>query len=172
MCRRDVGAIANTYFPWGSPSASIYNATTHNSTAHDMPTRAVAVKQESFLGSKFESEFLNKVNIFVTDKTFSWITTRPRPDSEVPHLVFEAANQLLVSFALTLMAWTTTSLALNHRLAHFVGAAVLTAVATYGQLYNWNGFSVNYVLGMSANLIVAWLFVGSVLVNFVFPSDI
>lgn len=156
--------------PWGVPSSSIYYATTNSTTTPHNP-RAILVKPHEYTSKSFETDLLNKVSILVTDHTFSWITTRPRHDSEAPLLVFEAVNQLFVSFALTLMAWTTASFTLSQRLAHFVAAALLVCVATYGQLFNWNGFTANYVLGMSFNLVVSWFFVGWVLINFVFPEE-
>ena len=69
----------------------------------------------------------------------------------------EAATQAVVAALLTLLLFVTSPLALPRRLGLVALAGFAACAATYWQLLNWWGLPAVYGIGVSVNLVGAWL---------------
>jgi hypothetical protein len=119
---------------------------------------ALPLEPDVEMRDRFDFDFLNRMNMFVTDKTVSFVATHAIPEDVQSTFAFELATQLVVAFLITLGTWMIKDRSFVDRVTVRVVCAaacvtnvrttqltlltaLTTCVATYAQLYNWRGYT-------------------------------
>jgi len=145
-------------FPWGVPSSNTLRSTSNSEVKNFQAPNLKSFKANELTTDKFDEEMVNKVNTLTTDKTFSWIVTKPISYyNPMKYFFGEIITQLFVALILTLIILFTAGLKINLRILFVVLIGILSSVSIYGQLFNWWGLTVQYALGASINLILGWV---------------
>ncbi|NYF18523.1 hypothetical protein HDC37_003388 [Microbacterium sp. AK009] len=143
--------------PWGIGSARQMAQRTSIDDDGAGP-KVVDVSADPVTHGRFDSEMAGRVTTLTTDRTFSWIVSQPlsyyRPGR---YLAWEIVTQVLVAAGLVAVNVVLADIAPQTRIGVIAIAAVVAAMATYGQLRNWWGMSWRYTLGVSVTLVVAWV---------------
>ena len=119
----------------------------------------------------FDGQFVNKISTYTTDETHSWIVTQPLQTNYTGYFVIELITQLIVALFLSAILLLTVRLELLTRLVIIGLAALAASTATYGQLMNWWSIPASYALGVSFNILIAWLLAAFVSAQFIIKSD-
>ncbi|WP_375582798.1 hypothetical protein [Cyclobacterium xiamenense] len=144
-------------FPWGVPTAQSISSQTTAQTESFQTPNLVELPANSLTTEKFDEQFVNKISTLTTDKTFSWIISKPVEYYNVGnYFIKEIVTQLLVAMFLATLLMLTTGLSNQKRLTIIAITGVLAVTAIYGQMMNWWGVPVIYALGAGLNLIIGW----------------
>jgi len=158
-------------FPWGVPSANTLRSTSNSEVKNFQAPNLKTFKVNELTTEKFDEELVNKVNTLTTDKTFSWIITKPISYyNPMKYFFGEIITQLFVALILTLIIFFTSGLKVNVRILFVVLIGILSSVSIYGQLFNWWGLTIKYALGASINLIVGMMLGALIPILFIFKS--
>ncbi len=156
-------------FPWGVPSANtIRSATESSETENFQAPNLKTYGPNKFSTPEFDKEMVNNVNTLTTDRTFSWIITKPLSYyNPVKYFGFEILNQLLNAILLTALLAITIKWSFLKRVLIVAIAALLTVSGAYVQLFNWWGLTFTYAAGVSLNLLIGWLTASAVSARFI-----
>jgi hypothetical protein len=144
-------------FPWGVPTAQTITSQTNKQTESFQTPNLIDLPANSLTTEKFDEQFVNKISTLTTDKTFSWIITKPVDYYNVGnYFVKEIVTQLLVALFLATLLILTIGLSNQKRLTIIAITGVLAVIAVYGQMMNWWGVPAIYALGAGLNLIIGW----------------
>lgn len=159
--------------PWGVPTTQTITSQTNKQTEHFQAPNLIELSPHSLTTEKFDEQFVNKISALTTDKTFSWIISKPTSYYNVrQYFIKEIVTQLIVALLLTLILFFTTRLDNKARLI-IIGIAGTSAVtAIYGQMMNWWGVPAIYALGAGFNLIIGWLLVAFVSTKWIIKTKI
>lgn len=157
--------------PWGVPTVKSFR-TASPSTIQSFGTTDLRVMRPNALTTEaFDEAMVDQVNTLMTDRSFSYIVTKPLSYySPARYMSGEALTQGVVALVLTSLLALTTSMTLKRRLTMVTLAGVAAACATYGQLLNWWGLTAHYAVGAAVNLVLAWLIGGFVVARFIVKS--
>lgn len=145
-------------FPWGVPTAQSISSQTAKQTESFQTPNLVELPGNSLTTEKFDEQFVNKISTLTTDKTFSWIITKPLDYYNIGnYFIKEIITQLLSALLLAILLVLTAELANSKRLAIIAISGVLAVAAIYGQMINWWGVPAIYALGAGVNLIIGWI---------------
>lgn len=160
-------------FPWGVPTAQTIFSQTNKQTQSFQTPNLIELQANSLTTDKFDEQFENKISTLTTDKTFSWIISKPTSYYNVgQYFVKEVFTQFIVSFLLSLILFFTTGLDNKTRLI-IIGIAGISAVtAIYGQMMNWWGVPAIYALGAGFNLFIGWLLIAFVSTKWIIKTKI
>lgn len=155
-------------FPWGVPTAQPISSQTTTKTESFQTPNLVELPANSLTTDKFDEQFVNKISTLTTDKTFSWIITKPVDYYNVGnYFIKEIITQILVSLLLTILLVLTIGLPNKKRLTIIAIIGVLSVTAIYGQMMNWWGIPAIYALGAGLNLIIGWILSAFVSTKFI-----
>jgi hypothetical protein len=158
--------------PWGVPTTQILNAQSANVVDTKDMKNAINLPVNALTTGQFDEQCNNKISTLITDKTFSWIISKPTRNYNIgSYFMKEAFTQFLVSIFLTLILFYTISFAIQKRLSIIAFAAVAAAIATYGQQMNWWALPLSYGLGVAVNLVLGWLITSFVIAKWIIKSD-
>jgi hypothetical protein len=144
-------------FPWGVPTAQTITSQTNKQTESFQTPKLIDLTANSLTTEKFDEQFVNKISTLTTDKTFSWIITKPIGYYNVGnYFIKEIVTQLLVALFLATLLMLTIGLSNQKRLTIIAFTGVLAVTAIYGQMMNWWGVPAIYALGAGLNLIIGW----------------
>jgi Mg2+/citrate symporter len=144
-------------FPWGVPTAQTIASQTNKQTESFQTPNLIELPANSLTTNKFDEQFVNKISTLTTDKTFSWIVTKPVDYYNVGnYFIKEIITQLFVALLLATLLALTIGLPNQKRLAIIAIGGVLAVIAIYGQMMNWWGVPAIYALGAGLNLIIGW----------------
>ena len=161
---------ATQMLPWGVPTAQNVNVQSAENTKQTDTPSVIKLDANSLTTDKFETQFLNKVSIYSTDDTYSWIVTNPIRNDYSKYFLGEFLTQLMVGLFLSIILILTVNMKLKSRLV-LVGIMGLCAVAgTYGQLMNWWELPASYGIGVGVNLVIGWLFASVIVCKFIIKS--
>jgi hypothetical protein len=145
-------------FPWGVPTAQTITSQTNKQTESFQTPNLVELPANSLTTEKYDEQFVNKISTLTTDKTFSWIITKPVDYYNVGnYFIREILTQLLVALLLATLLVLTVGLTNQKRLTIIAICGVLAVTAIYGQMMNWWGVPAIYALGAGLNLIIGWI---------------
>src|SRR5688572_2236934 len=115
-------------FPWGVPTAqSIASQATGKTEIFQAPG-LIELPVNALTTEKFDDQMVNKISILTTDKTFSWIITKPVEYYSVSsYFIKEILTQLLVSGFIALLLYLTADQNLAKRI-YISSLAALLAV--------------------------------------------
>lgn len=155
--------------PWGVPSATVLLSRGGGPPPFQAPG-ATVLPPHALTTPAFDEAVTGRIVTLTTDATFSWIVAQPiaryRPAA---YLTRELVTQLTIGALLTLLLVLLGPRALAQQLGVVTLLALLTTLATYGQLMNWWGLPPRYAIGVSINLIVSWA-LAAVLITRVVPA--
>jgi hypothetical protein len=158
--------------PWGVPTTQILNAQSANVVDTKDMKNAINLSVNALTTSQFDEQCNNKISTLITDKTFSWIISKPTSNYNMgSYFMKEAFTQFLVSIFLTLILFYTISFTIQKRLSIIAFAAVAAAIAIYGQQMNWWALPLSYGLGVAVNLVLGWLITSFVIAKWIIKSD-
>jgi hypothetical protein len=127
--------------PWGLGSARQLRQVTAAGQANEFGSArnaVVDVAAHPVVTDEFDRHAVNQVSTLTTDRTFSWIVSKPvsyyRPGR---YLGIEIATQALVASGLVTLTAALDDTSTGTTILATLVAAVLPCVATYGQLSNW-----------------------------------
>lgn len=144
-------------FPWGVPTAQTITSQTSKQTESFQTPNLIELPANSLTTEKFDEQFENKISTLTTDKTFSWIITKPVDYYNVGnYFIKETITQLIVSLLLAILLVLTIGLPNKKRLTITIVSGVLAVTAIYGQMMNWWGVPAVYALGAGLNLVLGW----------------
>ncbi len=144
-------------FPWGVPTAQTITSQTSKQTESFQTPNLIELPANSLTTDEFDEQFVNKISTLTTDKTFSWIITKPVDYYNVGnYFIKEIITQLLVSLLLATLLALTIGLPNQKRLTIIAIIGILAVTAIYGQMMNWWGIPAIYALGAGLNLIIGW----------------
>jgi hypothetical protein len=159
------------FFPWGVPTTQILNTQTSNTIDVKDMKNVITLSANSLTTNEFDEKCSNKISTLITDKTFSWIISKPTNSYNMgTYFMKEAVTQLLVSLFLVLLLCCTVSLGFATRLKIVSLAAFAAAIATYGQQLNWWGVPASYGLGVMINLILGWILTAFIVAKWIIKS--
>ncbi len=155
-------------FPWGVPTAQIISSQTNKQTESFQTPNLIELLAGSLTTEKFDEQFVNRISTLTTDKTFSWIITKPVDYHNVGnYFIKEIVTQLLVSLLLATLLVLTIELPNKKRLTIIAISGVLAVTAIYGQMMNWWGVPAIYALGAGLNLLIGWILSALVSTKFI-----
>lgn len=107
---------------------------------------------------EFDERMSGRISTLTTDRTFSWIVSRPI-DYYNPGAYFarEAVTQLVVALLLTGLLLLLPAVPLGTRLVLVAVAGVAAVAGTYGTQMNWWGLPAVYRIGVGFNLVAGWV---------------
>jgi hypothetical protein len=162
---------ASQMLPWGVPSVKSFRAASPSTVQNFGVTDLRVMAPHVFTTEAFDEAMVDQVNTLMTDKSFSYIVTKPLSYySPARYMSREALTQAVVALILTLLLGLTTSMTLKKRLTVLLLTGVAAVCATYGQLLNWWGLTAHYAVGAAVNLVLAWLIGGLVVARFIIKS--
>lgn len=143
--------------PIGVGSAKRYTQNKKNSKLFGNKPQSVSdLAKTPAVTEQFDALMPNQVSTLETDRSFSWIVSKPISYYN-PNAYFgrEILTQLVVAIGLVAVVHlldfeTSKALALTAVMAS------VASVATYGQLANWWGLNIKYYAGAALTLIVSW----------------
>jgi hypothetical protein len=159
-------------FPWGVPTAQTITAQSiKNTESFDIPN-VLALEPYSLTTEKFDEKFVDKISVYSTDKTISWVTTKPLNYYNIEaYFTKEIITQFIVAIFLSLLLYMTIKLDNKTRIL-LIGISSIAAVAgIYGQMLNWWGMPVVYALGAGFNLIIGWTISAYLSSRFILKTD-
>jgi hypothetical protein len=158
--------------PWGVPTTQSINAQSSNAIDTKDMKGITNLPANALTTSQFDEQCTNKISTLITDKSFSWIITKPTSYYNMgSYFMKEALTQLLVSIFLVLILFNTKTLSLKKRLSIIAFAAFAATIATYSQQINWWGLPLSYGLGVAVNLILGWLITSFIITKWFIKSD-
>jgi hypothetical protein len=158
--------------PWGVPTTQSINTQTSNAIDTKDMKGIINLPANALTTSQFDEQCSNKISTLITDKSFSWIITKPTSYYNMgSYFMKEAFTQLLVSIFLVLILFTTSALSFKKRISIVVFAALAATIATYSQQINWWGLPLSYGLGVAINLILGWLITSFVIAKWIIKSE-
>ncbi len=144
-------------FPWGVPTAQTITSQTNKQTESFQVPTLIEFPANSLTTKKYDELFVNKISTLTTDKTFSWIITKPVVYYNAGnYFMKEIITQLLVALFLATLLVLTVGLPNQKRLTIISITGILAVTAIYGQMMNWWGVPAVYALGAGLNLIIGW----------------
>lgn len=157
-----VWSAVSQNLPWGVPTVQVVSQA--EITEITQPSQTIKLPVGTLTTTKFDEQMTGKISTLMTDKTFSWVISKPLSYYNLPlYFTRELITQLLVSLLLSLFLWNTRCLPVKQRLFLVLLAALATVVATHVQNYNWMGTPAAFSFGVSANLVIGWMLVAAVL---------
>jgi len=145
-------------FPWGVPTAQTISAQSTKQTENFIAPNLIELPANSLTTEKYDEQFVNKISTLTTDKTFSWIITKPVGYYNVGnYFIKEVLTQLLVALLLATLLVLTVGLTNQKRLTIIAISGVVAVTAIYGQMMNWWGVPAIYALGAGINLTIGWM---------------
>jgi hypothetical protein len=144
--------------PLGTGSAKVLRQTTTGSKEFGTsPDRVTDLTATPAVTAEFDRIMPDRVSTLTTDRSFSWIVSRPiAAYNPGRYFALEIATQLLVAIGLVTLSALLSDSSAGTRIVVAAIAALLTSIAAYGQLANWWGLTLRYVAGVSLTLIVGW----------------
>jgi hypothetical protein len=159
-------------FPWGVPTAQAISSQSIKKTESFQTPHLIELPANALTTEKFDDQLLDKISTLTTDKTFSWIITKPISYYNVSsYFIKEVLTQLLVAFLLTLVLANTIKLETSTRLKIVSIIGLLAVAAIYGQMMNWWGIPMKYALGAGFNLIIGWILVSYTSTKWIIKSE-
>lgn len=154
--------------PWGVPSANVIVSGSSEAIDAFQGDDVERYDPYALTTPLFDEKVVNRVNTLSTDKTFSWIVSKPIGYySPAAYLGREFLTQFVTGLLLAAALIVVQPLGLGGQLQAAGLLALAAAVATYGQFFNWWGLTTRYALGVSLNLIVGWLLAAFVVARFI-----
>jgi hypothetical protein len=155
-----VGGLSQA-LPWGLGSARQFRQVTVIGGVNEFGSArsaVVDVAANPLVTDEFDRLAVNQVSTLTTDHSFAWIVSKPigyyRP---ARYLGVEIATQCLVATGLVALTAALDRSSTGTTIFVTFLAAVVAAVATYGQLTNWWGLTMRYAAGVSLTLIASWV---------------
>lgn len=159
-------------FPWGVPTAQTITSQTNKQTENFQTPNLIELPANSLTTEKYDEQFVNKISTLTTDKTFSWIITKPVGYYHVGnYFIREIITQLIVALFMATLLFLTVGLPNKMRLAIIIICGALAVTAIYGQMMNWWGVPAIYALGAGLNLIIGWILSAYVSVRFIIKQS-
>jgi hypothetical protein len=160
-------------FPWGVPTAQTISTQSDNKTESFQTPDLIELPPNSLTTDKFDELFVNKISTLTTDKTFSWIITKPTDYYNVGnYFIKEIITQLIVAMFLAISLLLTVEITNRKRLLIIIISGILAVSAIYGQMMNWWGLPAVYALGAGFNLIVGWFISAFISAKFIIKNNI
>ncbi|MCU0327572.1 MAG: hypothetical protein MUE53_01165 [Chitinophagales bacterium] len=159
-------------FPWGVPTAQVISSQTIKKTESFQAPNLIELPANSLTTDKFDQQMVDKISTLTTDKTFSWIITKPTSYYNVgQYFIREIFTQLVVAFLLTLLLFFTTKHNFKTRLIITLLVGTMAVTAIFGQMLNWWGIPAIYALGAGFNLIIGWFLISFVSSKWIIKSE-
>lgn len=159
-------------FPWGVPTTQTISTQSNSQTESFQTPNLIELPPNSLTTEQFDDQFVNKISTLTTDKTFSWIISRPIETYNVSaYFIKEIITQFLVGLFLAFLLLLTRNLPNKTRLTLIGLSGVLAVTAIYGQMMNWWGLPALYALGAGFNLILGWLIAGLISTQFIIKTE-
>lgn len=145
--------------PWGLGSArQITQRATEGDGSLPSGDAVLDVSSSPIVTADFERIAVGHVSTLTTDRSFSWIVSKPldyyRPNR---YLAREVITQFVVATGMVMVHTLLGDASPGTTILVVAVAALMTAIATHGQLANWWGLPVRYAAGVSLVLIASWV---------------
>jgi hypothetical protein len=159
-------------FPWGVPTAQAISSQTIKKTESFQTPNLIELPANSLTTENFDNQMVDKISTLTTDKTFSWIITKPTTYYNVgQYFMREVLTQFIVALLMALILFYTTKLNLKTRLTITIIVGIIAVTAIYGQMLNWWGMPAIYALGAGFNLIFGWVLISFVSSKWIIKSE-
>lgn len=159
--------------PWGIPTTNTITSSTQaleEGTNKDNPDY---FPSNELTTDKFDEIMVNNVSTLTTDKTFSWIFSKPLSYYNTGrYLVIEFFTQIIIAMLLSSILMLTKEKQLKKRIVLVLLMGVITTVSSYGRLTNWSGLTGIFAIGESVNLILGWLLGSFISAKFIIKSEV
>jgi hypothetical protein len=155
-------------FPWGVPSAQTITTQSVKKTESFQTPNLIELPANTFTTEKFDNQMADKISTLTTDKTFSWIITKPITYYNMgAYFTKEAITQFLVALFISILLSLTVKESLKRRLSFSLLAGLMAVTAIYVQMMNWWGLPARYALGAGFNIIIGWLIVSFISAKYI-----
>jgi hypothetical protein len=131
--------------------------------------RAVERIETSYLTTEKFNELTNKMSYIATDKTVSFVATKPADFYNLSKFfVIEFFSALLISFVFALLFAKLTTLKLSQRMWLTLAFAFIASFAIHIPYFNWWGFSFAYTIGVVSKTVFGWTLIAFIQNRFIF----
>ncbi|MEM8592255.1 MAG: hypothetical protein AAGF13_06975 [Pseudomonadota bacterium] len=145
-------------FPWGPPSAHVITTETNPEIGAFHLRPPIIAEPGSVATDAFDDAFSGRIGMLFTDKTVSWISSKPLAYYDgAAYLTRQALTQAFVAAAIVCLLIQLAPLGRGRSLGVITLGGIAASLATYGVLANWWGLAAGYALGESANLVAGWM---------------
>lgn len=157
--------------PWGVSAVKIYTTQENAATEQFQVDNIEKFLPHSIVTEKFDKLMANEVSTVFTDKTFSWIISRPLSYYDMKsYFIRSFFIELIVGLLLTLLSVRTISMRFGDRMIVFMLIALTATIGINGEQMNWWGLPPIYAVGVSVNLLLGWMLVSFILCKWIFKS--
>ncbi|MFW5848113.1 MAG: hypothetical protein ACOCVF_04290 [bacterium] len=162
------------FIPWGVPTTNTLRSTSIEMKKQNFQAPNLKeFENNHFTTEEFDKEMVNKINTLTTEKTFSWIITKPLSYyDQGRYFIIELINQILIGFLLSAILLLSHKLKFYRRILLILTIGIISTVAIYGRLSNWWGLPMLYAIGESINLILGWLLAGFISAKFIIKNSL
>jgi len=162
---------ATQFLPWGVPSTQTINAQSSNTTELFQVPNLIELETGSLTTASFDERMANNITTYATDKTFSWIITKPIAYYNIgAYFTRELITQTIVALLLSLLLWHLRDRNLKERLGMVLIFGLVAVISINGPQFNWWGVPAIYAFGVSLNLIVGWLIASFISSKFIIKT--
>ncbi|MEM7683282.1 MAG: hypothetical protein AAF293_00555 [Pseudomonadota bacterium] len=150
-------------FPWGPSSAHVVTTQANPPLGGFHLREPLTAPPESLATAAFDEAYSGQLGMLFTDRTVSWISSKPIEYYDgASYLMRQAGTQLVVAALLVGLLLLLAPLPPRRRFSAVALAAVAGCTVIYGALANWWGLAPAYAIGESANLLVGWVLAATV----------
>lgn len=157
--------------PWGVPTAQVVNTQAKTTTESFQTPDLIKLPANSLTTDQFDQQFVNKISTLTTDKTFSWIVTKPIDYYNVSnYFIGEILTQFFVGLLIAFLLFHSAQNPLKQRLIQMGIVSLLAVAGINAQYFNWWGVPTLYIVGTSCNLIVGWMLASFISAKWIIKS--
>lgn len=159
-------------FPWGVPTAQTITAQSLKQAETFEVPNLIALQPNSLTTDKFDELFVDKISVYSTDRTISWVIAKPLNYYNIEaYFTKEIVTQFIVALLLALLLSITTKLDNRARILLIGISSVAAVTGIYGHMLNWWGMPTIYALGAGINLVFGWIISSFVSIRFIIKTE-